>query len=140
MRSIDYLVQLFPDKTGKELLEIQNRDKADDEKQFRKIHDVKLRTIEDINTNGGFYKGTFGLSQCFYYSFKNLKLIEGKIYCDVEDIVCFFEGWKVSIEIRDHTYKEFENYGVDIYEKITESDYKEALKYVFAFQNFWNKS
>ena len=30
MRSIEYLIQLFPDKTGAELLKIQADDKAED--------------------------------------------------------------------------------------------------------------
>lgn len=37
MRSLEYLIQLFPEKTGKEILEIQAQDKIDDEKEYQKV-------------------------------------------------------------------------------------------------------
>jgi len=37
MRSIEHLIQLFPEKTGKELLEIQKQDKLRDEKEIEEM-------------------------------------------------------------------------------------------------------
>lgn len=130
MRAIEYLIQLYPDKTGAELLEIQQQDKAEDEAKFKKAHEKKLAIIEDINTNGGYYRGIFGSTQRFYYSFSNLRLLEGKIYCDCIHLTCFFENHSVfNCEIREETYKEFENYGVSIYEKVSKEYFDKAVAY-----------
>lgn len=139
MRSLDYLIQLFPDKTGKELLEIRNQDKQEDADEFKKIHANKLAIIEDINTNGGFYKGKFGLDQHFYYSFSNMHLIKDNIYCDVNEVVAFFElvNNKTSIENRKQALQSFENYGVNMYERVTKEEFDKAVAYLESFKDFW---
>lgn len=130
MRALEYLVQLYPDKTGKELLEIQAQEKAEQEEQFKKANAKKLAIIEDINTNGGYYRGTFGLTQRFYCSFSNLRMVEGKIICDCIHLTCFFENHSIfNCEIREETWKEFENYGTSIYERITKEDFNKAVGY-----------
>lgn len=130
MRSIEYLIALFPDKTGVELLEIQKQDKIKDEENFKKANSKKLATIEDINTNGGYFRGVFGLTQRFYYSFSNLRLMEGKIICDCTHLVCFFENNSIfNCEIREDSWKEFENYGVSIYERVSKEDFNKAVYY-----------
>lgn len=131
MRALEYLIRLYPNKTGKEILEIQAQDKLKDEELYQSANREKLSLIEDINTNGGYYRGVFGLTQRFYYSFSNLRLTEGKIYCDVIRLTCFFEntGAILNCEIREESWKEFENYGVSIYEKVTKEDFDKAVSY-----------
>jgi len=128
MRSIEYLIQLYPDKKGSEILKIQEKDKAEDEKKFRKINMNKLKIIEDINNNGGFWKGRFGYEQHFYYSFTNLRLENSEIYCDVEHLVAF-NNERMSIEFKQETWKKFENYGTSIYERTTKEDFEKAISY-----------
>lgn len=137
MRSIELLAREYPNKTGAELFEIQEQDKIADEKKFRKIHAKQLKLIDDINTNGGFYKGTFGLNQYFYYSFSNLRLESGKIYCDVQHLVAF-DTERMSVELKNDIWKEFENYGASAYEKITKEEFDKAVDYYkAAFGLLW---
>lgn len=138
MRSLEYLLQLFPDKTGKELLQIQELDKLEDKQEFERRHRSKLDIIEDITNNGGYYKGRFGAAQAFYYSFNNLHLIEGQIYCDCNTVTCFFEPERVHIEQRTESFKQFENYGVSIYTRITKEEFESLLTYLKTTETlFW---
>lgn len=138
MRSMDYLVSLYPDKTGSELLAIQEAEKVKAKMEFELRNKNKLELIKEINTNGGYYKGTFGLTQHFYYSFFNMQLIEGDIYCDVNCITCFFEDDRTHIEARIVTFKKFENYGVGIYTKVLKDDFDKVLDYYKkSKQIFW---
>ena len=76
MRSIEYLIQLFPDKTGKELLEIQAQDKKKDEEEYQNKNKENLAIIKDIKENGGFYKGAFGTEQYYMYHVVVMEEIE----------------------------------------------------------------
>ena len=135
MRDINYLIQLFPDKTGKELLEIQEQDKLEDEKEYQRLHEEDLKLVEDINTNGGYYRGRFGIDQYFYYRFFNLHLEDDKIYCDCEHLVLFSgEGdsritERFSVEIRTESYKDIEKYGLDFYERVTVKEWDAVIQY-----------
>lgn len=138
MRSIEYLIQLFPDKTGKQILEFQERDKLQDEKEFNQRHSEELSLIEDLNNNGGYYKGHFGLDQCFYYSFSNLRLEANVTFCDVEKLVAF-NNYSFSIEFRKDTYKRLDTFGINIYERVTKEEFDKAVDYYKAsFGLFWN--
>lgn len=139
MRSIDYLVQLFPDKTGKELLEIQKQDKINDEKEFKRLNKKKLSIIKDITENGGYFKGSFGLEQYYMYKITKIELIKEVIYCDCEKIVIFdsqniknglLGENKLSCEIDiDNTIKYENNFS--ICDRITETEYNNLKNYLF---------
>lgn len=141
MRSIEYLAQLFPDKTGKELFELQSQDKADDLAEYEKENQHKLDLIKDINENGGYYKGTFGLNQKFMYSFTNMELIGGDIMCDVKHIVAFTDDETHSIirdiKVDNKSYEQFERYGTSFYTRINKDEFDSAVNYINAIQNLW---
>jgi len=117
-------------------MKIQADDKKLDAEEFENRNRAKLDLINDINTNGGFYRGRFGMDQRFYYSFKNLQLMSTAIYCDVTTLVTFYQdNGTIHIEYREETFKAFENYGVEIYEKITKSDFDKAYELLQGFKN-----
>lgn len=145
MRSIEYLIQLFPDKTGKELLEIQEQDKLEDEKKYQKENESKLKWIEDINTNGGYFRGRFGLDQRFFYKVtKCLLKTSGEIRCDVEKIVILMgkdrnvlPDESIHIEKKNSEYVNADKYGFNIYERVTEKEWNEVLTYLENIEKFW---
>lgn len=128
MTSIDELVRNNPDKTCREILEIQRQEEIDDEQAITKRNAKKVELINDINTNGGYYKGVFSLTQYYYYRFFNLRLMEGSIICDAEKIIMFYNEehthcttriGETQIERRIEKFQEFENYGVGMCERVT---------------------
>lgn len=135
MRSLECLVHQYPEKTGKQLLAIQEQDKLFDEKEYQKRFKKQHDLIHDINTNGGYYKGRFGENQHFYYSFTNLMLLHGEVKCDVQTIVGF-TGEKISLERRDKTYQNLDNYGLSTCERTTKEEYDMVSKYL---DDFFNK-
>lgn len=138
MRSIELLIQEYPDKTGKELLEIQKQDKLADVEEYNIRNKAKLDLIEDINTCGGYYKGTFGLEQKFIYSFSNMRLEGGDIMCDVTTIVIFSTKNSVSdIKVENRTYEMFEQYSVELYERVHKAEFDRVLNYINTTNNFW---
>jgi len=93
MRGIEYLVQSYPDKTGKEILAIQAQEKLDDLKEFEEINKKKLAFMKDINENGGYYRGRFGLDQHYFYHVFDMEMDNhGNITMKVEKIVLFYNN------------------------------------------------
>jgi len=139
MRSIEYLARLFPDKTGSQLIEIQNSDKAEDEKLYREVNKRKIEIVDDINTNGAYYRGTFGLSQHFYYYFSKAELNKETITCTVSSLTCFFDSdGRIKIELDNERYALYENFGVAVYERIEKGDYLKVIEYLNASKTlFW---
>lgn len=58
MTSIETLVRNYPEKTGKEILALQEQERLQDEAEYQERHAETLAYIEDINTNGGYYMNT----------------------------------------------------------------------------------
>ena len=144
MRSIETLVREFPEKTGAEILAIQEQDKISDQKEHDRIHAKELAWIKDINENGGFYKGRFGPDQRFFYNVTNAKHRYGTIICDVETIVAFFgspngtvrEG-EIRIEKMKKKSVEERKYMFDSYERITKKEWDKVNAYLDGLKKFW---
>lgn len=147
MRSLDYLVQLYPNKTGKELLEIQKQDKLEDEKETQEFLKEKLEFAKDINDNGGYFKGTFGLNQYYYYNVSGVNVEEsGHVYATVEKIVMFdFDSGQhprreFNIEKRISEYEDLSRYALDSLQRVTKEDYEKVDKYFkSAVDLFWTR-
>lgn len=91
MRSLETLLREFPNKTGTQILDIQEADKLKDSDSYRKENKRKLEIIEDYNKNGAYFKSTFGTNQYRFEKFSHLTLQEdSQIYCKVETIVGFY--------------------------------------------------
>jgi hypothetical protein len=120
MRSLEYLMQLYPNKTAKQILAIQAQEKLADKKAEDKRNKKALAYIKDINTNGGYYKGKFGFDQYYYYRLFNLRLEFHKIMIDVETITLFCnttdfknlvtKQGEIHLERRTQEYKELDNF------------------------------
>lgn len=145
MRSLEYLIQLYPNATGAELLAIQNQDK-EDERRIQMECDAKLLTvIEDINTNGGYYKGRFGNDQRYFYKITNAVFMHNDIFVDVEKIVVFLGDGnsvvrknEISIDLKQNEYVKLSIYDIDNCIRISKDEYDEAETYLRNVAKFWN--
>lgn len=143
-RSLELIMQENPKMNAKELLAEQEYDKACFELWKTKINKDRLDFIKDINTNGGFYKGTFGFDQRYYYNITNARLEGNTVYAEVEKIVAFF-GHKngviklgdVNIEKRKKELERIENYGLETCERVTKEDYVKIDTYLQGLTQFW---
>lgn len=141
MRSFEYLIQLFPDKTGREIVQIQKQEKLDDEKLFQKLNKKKLEIINDINTNGGYYRGKFGNDQHYFYRVYNMRLEGSKIYMDVEKLIVFInqetEKSNVTLERSTKIYQTDDTYCLQNEERVTKQEWDEVNEYVNNITKFW---
>lgn len=150
MKSIEYLIQLFPDKTGREILEIQELEKKEEEKKFQKRLAKKLSLIKDIKENGGYFKGRFGYDQRYYYKIVDIKLESEQIYTTVEQIIVFINEHNVkhlttsidtfNIEKRVDKLVRWEDYYNDPQiQRITKEEWDELNNYCFGITKFWDE-
>ena len=149
MRAIEYLMRLYPEKTGAEILAIQEQDKLDDQRAYEKRNAKKLAFIEDINTNGGFYRGRFGLDQHYFYRVFDLKMeSNGEIVMQVESLVLFCNDTdeknhvtrpnEVHLERRLRTYERLDQFGLENEKRVTKADWDAVNDYVNAMSKlFW---
>jgi hypothetical protein len=154
MRSIEYLAQLFPEKTGKELFKIQKEDKQQDEFELQEANKEKISIVEDINKNGGYYRGAFGTDQYYMYNITKIDIERNnrQIYCEVERITLFdsqninkgsvLSGESINFEIRQKESVKFEDITL-MTTRITEEEYNELKNYLFGvvpkfFKEEWN--
>ena len=109
-------------------------EKQREEKEYQERNKKKLAFIKDINENGGYYRGTFGRDQYYYYRVFNLKMVGGEIIMDVEKIVMFSgdadKGDKFSIERRIKEYQREDRYYLTNEMRVTEKDWNELTKYL----------
>jgi len=153
MRAIEYLIQLFPEKTGKELLAIQKQDELEDQKEFERHNKKKLALIKDLNENGGYFYGRFGCDQRYFYKFYDLKLEHGEIRMSVDSLVFFYNDpaenhrpnssvkrdGEFNFEFRTREFEEFDRFGVDMRERVTVKEWDEVINYVKAMTKFWEQ-
>ena len=119
--------------------------KFEAEKEYQKENESKLKWIEDINTNGGYFRGRFGMDQRFFYKVTNCLLeTSGEIRCDVEKIVVFMgkdrsvvPDGSIHIEKKTSEYTDADKYGFNIYERVTEKEWNEVLTYLEGIEKFW---
>jgi len=140
-------MQLYPNKTAKQILAIQAQEKLADKKAEDKRNKKALAYIKDINTNGGYYKGKFGFDQYYYYRLFNLRLEFHKIMIDVETITLFCnttdfknlvtKQGEIHLERRTQEYKELDNFIGDE-ERVTVKEWNELNHYINAMEKlFW---
>ena len=139
MRSIEYLVQLYPEKTGRELLEIQAKEKKEDQKAYERRFKKQLEFISDINTNGG-------EDQRFYYNVTDARIEHDTIFATVESIVVFLGDGRsvvsagdVSIKKEKKEWAELNKYGLESYQRTTKKDYDEVLEHLLNLAKYWEE-
>jgi hypothetical protein len=148
MKSLEYLMQLHPDKTATEILAIQAEEKAADLKAEQKRNAKVLAFIADLNANGGYYRGKFGLDQHYYYKVTNLRMCGDEVMMDVDKIVlfCNADGHQHTVCKPNciHIDRELEKsgilsqYGLDSRERVTVKEWDEINAYLDAMSKlFW---
>jgi hypothetical protein len=149
MRSIELLVREYPYLTGREILETQEQEKLKDQRAYEKRNKKKLAFIKDINENGGFYRGRFGVDQHYYYRIFDLKMeTNGEVYMQVESIVLFFNDTndthqvtkpnEVHLERRLRTYEKLDQFGLQQEQRVTAHEWDAVVNYINAMsQLFW---
>jgi hypothetical protein len=141
MRSIETLVKLYPNLTGQEIMEIQAQDRLKDEKEYEETYKEAISLMRDINTNGAYYRGSFGLNQYFYYKYTNAQIEGGVLWCDFEGIIVFMEkdeDYPSSITIKKDLFKRLASDEVNKYERITPEEFNELKDYYSkSIPKFW---
>src|ERR1035437_439692 len=149
MRSLELLMQEYPNKKAKELLEIQRQDKLADQIAFDLRNEKALAYIKDINENGGYYRGKFGLDQYYYYNIFNLRLEFGKVMIDCDCITLFCnttektnlvtKQGEIHLERRSEQYKELDNF-INDEERVTAHEWDAIVNYINAMEKlFWKE-
>ena len=139
MKSIEYLVQLYPEKTGKEIVEIQKEEKRLDELKIQEENKEKILIEEDIKKNGGYYKAAFGTEQYYMYKINSIQLENNHINCTYDSIVLFdsqnidrgvLSTNNINFETRSENYGTFEDI-ILMATRIKEEEYNELKNYLF---------
>lgn len=150
MRTLEYLVELYPNKTGAQLLKIQKQDIEADKKDYERANKAKLAIINDINTNGGYFMGKFGYDQHFIYKVYDLRLErDGDISMTVDDVVLFINTENIQnlvtspgavrFERRlNQQFKNYWNYDLENCKRVTVKEWDEINEYVNNSQKFWD--
>lgn len=140
-RTIEYLAQLYPEKTGKELFEIQAKDKDKDQKEFETRNKKKLAIIKDFEENGAYYRGSSGLNQYYYIEMTKIQLENNVLYCNYNNIVVFDNFTKpFSCEINEERFVEYGNLGLSMCERVTKEDYEKVRQYfTSSIDIFWKR-
>lgn len=150
MRAIELLVNTYPDKTGKEILEIQKQEELEEQKAFEKYNKRKLAYIKDLNENGAYFRGKFGLDQHFYYRVFDLVMDEkGNVHMSIEKIVLFInldgnehtvcKAGHIHFERNIEDYQNLNTYSLEHEERITIKEWNKLNDYLNNLPElFWN--
>lgn len=142
MRSIECLVNQYPNKTGREILAIQAQDKIEDQKIYEEENKEKIAFVNDIDKNGGYFRGKFGIDQYYYYRVFDVIIDNNELIGSVEKIVLFhndtnnnhsvIKPCEIKLERRIKEYERLDTYGLEYEERITKEDWD-------AINNYLNK-
>lgn len=132
MKSFEYLLQLHPEKTGFEIMEIYKQELELDKQEKIKENEMLYKEVDRINKNG-YFKGVFSSSQYYMYHFTNARVENDNIIADVEQITCFYtirlaERFRLSsddvnISIVNKTYQFIDIFHLNSLEEVTEKEY-----------------
>ena len=149
IRTIECIVRDHPELTGKEVLALHEQDKKEHEEYLIKKHQDKHDWLTDINTNGGYFRGTFGLCQRYYYKVSNVQLDEntGRFWGSVEKLLAFHDdgsgrgtmkNGKFQVELMKDEYTELTDYHLSLEDRVTKEDWDKVITYMNAMTElFW---
>lgn len=140
MRSLELLVRTYLDKTAAEILQIMEEERQVAQQEFEKTNRAKIDWMNDINTNGGYFKGRFGLDQRFYYKVTDVAMEGEQLFGTVINVVVFLGGSITSepnIEVQTKTFQRLENYGFGMYTRTNETDWNDVNEYIRNIEKFW---
>ena len=140
MRSLDFLVRTYPNKTCAEILQIMEEERQVELQQFEKRNRANIEWMNEININGGYFKGRFGLDQRFYYKVTDVSMEGEQLFGTVTKVVVYLGGSIVQepkIEVCTKTFQKLENYGFGMYTRTTKYDWDEVNQYIKNIEKFW---
>ena len=123
MKSIELLVRENPSLTGKEILAIRVSQEEAHKRLVEKNSQKEIDFVKDLNDNGGFYRGEFGIGQYYYYKFTDVKfnMSGGYTTANVESITLFDKtNGDFSVSRRNKGYDELAHYDLGNNKRITE--------------------
>ena len=142
--AVETLTRQYPDKTGKEILELHEHSKKCYGLFLKQQNQKQYDLVDRINAQPLYYKGRFGLDQRFFYKFSNAQLENGKVFATVEKIVVFIgcdrgvvKKGEVKIEKSEKTFQELDKYGLEMYTETTKSEFDKVDKYLHGIAKFW---
>ena len=115
---------------------MQEQDKLADQKAQEKRDKKLIDFMNDINTNGGYFKGAFGTEQYYMYKIENVKLDNGTLWGNVEKIIMFY-GKNLKTSTLGKDTLDFQIYDKGV---CTILDYTEHTKRIkdFEYHNLYN--
>lgn len=144
-RTIEHLVNLYPNKTGAEILEIHKNELLEDKQREEKEKAHLQKIVDDINENGAYFKGAFGADQYYFFKVDKAEIDEDKVMCDFEKIILFnnlgLNSFNYEIDNREYvSYDDIPHKST----RITETEYNELKNYLFGvvlkfFPTEWNE-
>jgi hypothetical protein len=140
MRSLDLLVRSYPNKTAAEILQIMEEERQVAQQQFENTNKANIDWMNEININGGYFKGRFGLYQRFYYKVTDVTMEGKELFGTVSKVVVFLGGsilHEPKIEVCTKTFQKLENYGFGMYTRTTKMDWDEVDQYIRNIEKFW---
>jgi hypothetical protein len=149
MRALEYLMQLYPDKTAKEILAIQEQDKLDDQKAFEKHNKKLLAFMNDINKNGGYYRGRFGYDQHYFYHVYDVQMdSNGSLWANVDSVVLFMNNedvknivtrpGEIHLERKTKEFVDLDNYGLQHEQRVNKVEWDGVNAYINNMNSFWS--
>lgn len=134
MRSLEGLIREYPNKTGKEILEIQKQEEKEDQDRINKRFKTLIDTIKDYNENGGYYRGKFGNDQYYYYYFHDFTFYgDGKYSGNVDTIILFTTDSIGNFSVKRETEKfvhDLSTYGLSHEERVTKKEWDDILNHL----------
>jgi hypothetical protein len=149
MRALETIMREYPDATARVIFAMQEQDKLEDEKEFQERNAKTLAFMADLNANGGYYRGRFGLDQHYFYRVFDLVMEEdGRVMMKVETLVMFYnptqdrnhvsKPGEIGIERRLKDYERLDQYGLQNRERVTVKEWDEVNAYLNAMSKmFW---
>lgn len=149
IRTVECIVRDHPELTGKEVLALHEQDKKEHEEYLIKKQQDKYDWVTDINTNGGYFRGKFGLCQRYYYKVSDVKLDKntGRLWGNVEKLVAFHDdgsgrgtmkNGEFRVELEKDEYTELTDYHLSLEDRVTKQDWEKLIEYMNAMTKlFW---
>ena len=143
IRSIAMLAKQFPDKTGAELIQMHNDDIAAEKAAVQEHLKEKVKFADDINENGGYFQGQFGLDQYYFYNITEVEVFEdGGVWGRVEKIV-WFDDVKNEPEfhVKELSHRvsgseDLSRYGLSLEKRITKEKWDKVVAYINGLSKF----
>lgn len=145
-RRADYLCELYPELTAKEIIILRDHEKKCFElwevEQVQEQHDK----VKEINDAGAlYYKGRFGVDQRYYYKIYDAQVMGKEVYATIEKIVVFLgcEGSVISegrltMEKKVNELTKLTDYHLSLEHVTTEAQWNELNEYLQNVAQFWH--